>query len=352
LTGRERVAAALDHKEADRIPIVDSPWSQTIQRWRNEGFPADKWPDEYFGYEMTGAGADTSFRFPVEVIEETDTYIVRRDANGARVRDWKDHAGTPQKTDFTVKTRRDWDEHKARLALTPDRVDIPAVLKSQDNARAAGKWFYYSSVMGYDKTQSVMGSENLLIAMAEEPDWCAEIFMTWADLTVGTAEMLIAGGVEFDGAFLYDDMGYRNSSLFSPAAYRQLLFPAHKKVYGFFHAKGMKVILHSCGRVSGLIPSLIEAGLDCLQPLEVKAGMDVVELKKQYGDALSFMGGIDVRCMSHPDPAVIEKEIRTKIPVARKGGGYIYHSDHSVPDTVSFAQYKHVMELVLENGKY
>lgn len=64
------------------------------------------------------------------------------------------------------------------------------------------------------------------------------------------------------------------------------------------------------------------------------------------------MGGIDVRAMSAEDPAVIEEEIRAKVGFAKQDGGYIYHSDHSVPDDVSFEQYKRVMELVHKYGKY
>jgi len=78
----------------------------------------------------------------------------------------------------------------------------------------------------------------------------------------------------------------------------------------------------------------------------------VRELKKEYGDKLSFMGGIDVRAMADPDPNVIEEEIRSKFEVAKKGGGYIYHSDHSIPKNVSFKQYQRVIELVKKYGKY
>jgi uroporphyrinogen decarboxylase len=112
------------------------------------------------------------------------------------------------------------------------------------------------------------------------------------------------------------------------------------------------MILHSCGYVTEFMPLFIEAGFDCIQPLEVKAGNDLVALKQQYGDRLAFMGGIDVRAMADPDPAAIEREISSKIPLAKQGGGYIYHSDHSVPDNVSFEQYTRVMELVAEHGEY
>ena len=78
----------------------------------------------------------------------------------------------------------------------------------------------------------------------------------------------------------------------------------------------------------------------------------MVELKRDFGDELAFMGGIDVRAMADPDPSVIENEIKTKIPVAKKDGGYIYHSDHSVPSNVSFQQYHRVIELVTEYGAY
>ncbi len=113
----------------------------------------------------------------------------------------------------------------------------------------------------------------------------------------------------------------------------------------------MHVILHSCGRVKDLIPYFIEEGIDCLQPLEVKAGMDLIELKERYGDKICFMGGIDVRLMALNDWKPVEKEIKEKFGVAKEGGGYIYHSDHSIPKNVSFRQYKRVIELVKEYGK-
>ncbi len=80
--------------------------------------------------------------------------------------------------------------------------------------------------------------------------------------------------------------------------------------------------------------------------------MDVIRLKEEHGDKISFMGGIDVRLMALDDPRPLEKEIKEKITVAKEGGGYIYHSDHSVPKNVSFQQYKRVMQLVEKYGKY
>jgi uroporphyrinogen decarboxylase len=352
MTSRERVLCALNHEEADRIAIHDGPWETTVRRWHQEGLPPNQWPDRYFGYEISGFGSDTSLQLPTELVEETDEYTVVRNSNGALVKNWKNKTSTPEMIDFTITDRRTWEEYKPRLAMNDSRVDWEGGLGANRRERERGQWVCFSAAIGYDKTQGMVGSVRLLSAMAEEPDWAKDMFEASVQVAIETADAMIGRGFVFDGAFLYDDMGYRNTSLFSPRMYRELLKPAHTRICNFFRDHGLKCILHSCGCVKGLVPDLIEAGFACLQPLEVKAGMDLVELKGLYGDRLAFMGGIDVRKMSHPDPAVIEEEIRTKITVAKKGGGYIYHSDHSVPDDVSFQQYCRVIELVHKYGRY
>lgn len=352
MTSRDRVLAALNHQEADRVPIHDSPWGHTISRWHKEGLPHDQSPEQYFGYELACQGADLSLQLPHTVLEETETYTIYKDANGAVRRSFKDHESTPELIDFTITSHEIWEEYKPRLAWNDGRVDWKNGLKANKRFREEGKFVCYSAAFGYDKAQGIVGSERLLMAMVEEPDWVKDLFDTAVDLLIDACEQMTARGFVFDGAFVYDDMGYRNATLFSPAAYRALEFPSQKRMCNYFHDKGMKVILHSCGNVNQFVPMLIEAGFDCLQPLEVKAGMDLVQLKKEFGDRLAFMGGIDVRAMAADDPAVIEREISSKIPVAKVGGGYIYHSDHSVPSNVSFEQYKRVIELVHKYGTF
>ncbi len=171
-------------------------------------------------------------------------------------------------------------------------------------------------------------------------------------LCMRIAEEMMGAGFDFDAGWIWDDLGFKQRSFFSTAMYRELVMPAHKLICDAFKARGKFMILHSCGYIMELAPLIIETGFDCLQPLEVKAGNDVFELKRQYGDRLAFMGGMDVRAMADPDPAVIEREIAGKIPAIKRGGGYIYHSDHSVPDNVSFQQYQHVLELVRQYGAY
>jgi len=352
MTSRERILLTLNHKEADRIPIHDSPWGHTVDRWHKEGLPEGQSPNDYFGYEITGQGADCSLQLEHQVVEETDTYTIYKDANGATSRSFKDHESTPERIDFTITDKKTWEEYKPRMAWNDKRVDWEKGLADNRAAYEKGLFVTYDAAFGYDRTQGLVGSQRLLEAMLYDPVWVKDMFDTAVELAITAAEEMMAKGFSFDGAFVFDDMGYRNATLFSPAAYRACEFPSQKRLCDFFRSRGMPVILHSCGRVREFVPMLIEAGFTCLQPLEVKAGMDLIELKKNFGDCMAFMGGIDVRCMSNPDPKVIEEEVKTKIPFAKKGGGYIYHSDHSVPSNVSFEQYCRVIELVREHGKY
>jgi uroporphyrinogen decarboxylase len=352
LTPRERVRLALDHKEGDRIPIHDGLWAATVSRWRREGLPDGIPPEEYFGFHLRGFGADLTPQYPVRVLERNEEYIIESTAYGGVRKNHRDYSTTPELVDYGVKSRADWDAAKRRLQPSVTRVDWVTLKNNYERARSEALYITFSAITGYDLCQAYIRSDMLLPLLLDDPAWIQEMIETQADMVIEMAKIVMTEGYTFDAAFLYNDMGYRNGPFFSPRIYRKLIKPADQRMFEFFHARGMKVILHSCGDVRMLIPDLIDAGLDCLQPLEVKAGMDVIALKQQYGKALAFMGGIDVRTYNDPDPAAVEREIATKISAAKIGGGYIYHSDHSVPNNVSFEQYCRAMALVRAYGAY
>jgi uroporphyrinogen decarboxylase len=352
VNSRERFRLALSHREADRIPIHDSPWSSTVDRWRGEGLPSGISAADYFGYELAGFGADTSPQFPVEVLHEDREYIIERNAFGGVRRNHRDRSTTPEIIDYPCKSREDWERLKPRLQASDRRVDWVSGLQAFQLERSRGRFITYSAAVGYDKIQSYVTTVRLLKAVIMEPNWVKDMYTTDAKLAMEMCERMINGGFEFDGAFLSCDLGYRNGLFFSPRHYEEQLHPIFKDLCDYFKSRDMPVILHCCGQVKDLIPYFIEEGITCLQPLEVKAGMDLIELKHRYGNKMCFMGGIDVRLMAQEDSAPLEKEIREKIQVAKKGGGYIYHSDHSVPKNVSFKQYERVIQMVKKYGQY
>ena len=318
MSPRERIRTVLNHEEPDRVPIVDSPWNATIKRWRDEGLTSEQSPAEYFAYEMIRFQCDTSPRFPVEVIDEDDEYILMTTPFGGKRKNHRDYSTTPEVVDYPCKNQSDWEKIKSRLAPDRDRVDwqgkwtkdtgedgtkevsildthmldwrrgLPGCRKAQDQ----GLFTLYSVMVGYDKIQKYVATEDLLIAIATEPEWVRDMYETDATLAIQMYEIMRDGGYVFDGVWLTSDLGYRNGLLFSPQHYEEQLRPTMRRLLDYFRGEGLPVFLHSCGCVKELIQFFVEDGLACLQPLEVKAGMDLLELKKTYGDKLTLMGGI------------------------------------------------------------
>ena len=192
----------------------------------------------------------------------------------------------------------------------------------------------------------------MLTGMLVDPDWVKDMVQTYSQLTLDLMDILFAEEGYPDGVWFYEDMGFKGRPFVSLEMYREIIQPAHRKTIAYAHSKGMPVIMHSCGYVAPLVPGLIEAGVDCLQVIEVKAGMDLLELFRDYGDRLSFMGGIDVRVLYTNDRAVINRELTAKIPEVKRNFGYVLHSDHSIPDQVDYENYTYFVQRGLELGSY
>jgi uroporphyrinogen-III decarboxylase len=117
------------------------------------------------------------------------------------------------------------------------------------------------------------------------------------------------------------------------------------------HENGLPVIYHGCGNVKKIFGDFIEIGVDSYNPLEAKAGLDVVELRREYGHEIGFCGNMDVLEWANAPFEELKKIVLRKLNAA-KGGGYIFQSDHSVPSNVSAERYEYVINLVREYGRY
>ena len=352
MNSQERVRRVLAGELPDRVPLDDGYWTTTVERWRREGLPADVSPQEYFGTdEIVRLEGDWSLQLPEEVLAESGQMRLYWDDNGALRRDLHtDEGWTSQWLDYRIKTRDDWRRYRERLAYRPSR--IPAHFKEiYRRARAQGKAVFYAAHACFHPTWMRIGMVNELTWMLEDPDFIHELFAAQVQVVLEIFEGMLREGMTFDAAFLADDLGYVAAPLISPALYRELVLPYHRRLCQHFAERGLKTILHSDGNVAPLIPGFLEAGFTGLHPLEAKAGLDVRALKPLYGDRLLLYGNIDVRKLSGTKDE-IEEEIASKIPVAKAGGGYIYHSDHSVPNSVSFENYRFAIERVKHYGAY
>ncbi len=357
LTGIERMQNILKHKPVDRIGLYEHFWNDTHRVWSESGkVPKNEMFDDLFGYDMSESWclnltADIDFK-PV-VLEETEDTILTLNGNGAMLRTHKKHDTTPEHVGYKIQTREDWEE-KIKPLLKPDprRINFEAYRKMRNHCREKNRFFVLSGVNVFEAIHPLIGHENFMVAMALEPEWIEDMVKTYNDMILALHEIVYEQEGQPDGVWYYEDMGYKGSPFMSPAMYRELIMPGHKRAFDHAHARNMPVIVHSCGFVEPLLPDMIEAGMDMLQVIEVKAGMDLLRIHKNYGEKIGLMGGIDVRALYSNDFSVIDRELESKIPFVKEGFGFALHSDHSIPCTVNVESYRHFIEKGLELGTY
>lgn len=356
LTGKERVHRALERRDHDRVPRYDSYWPETIREWESQGLKggADG-ALEALGSDMQIISWYWPAVFPGQqtVVEENEHTRVVRDQHGGLLRFWKNKSGTPEHLGWECDSPEKWyQEFRDKLLNQPPAIDLEKARDAFSRGRRRDRWTFFAGVEPFECLRALLGDEVSLMAMIEEPEWIEDIARITTDTTIRNYEVACAAGIHPDGLWTYGDMAYNHATHCSPAIYRELVWPHHKRLAEWAHAHGMKFIFHTDGDVNAVIDDYILAGFDALQPLECKANMDVRRLCPKFGSRLSFFGNIDATVLISNDLERIEAEIADKFAAGKSTRGYIYHSDHSVPPQVSWATYQGVIQLVERHGWY
>jgi uroporphyrinogen decarboxylase len=231
------------------------------------------------------------------------------------------------------------------------RLGLPCFMERV--SRCADDFCIFGSVCEpHEMLWRIVGTENALLKMAEQPARVAKFIERLGDFLVGIVEgQIAAASGKLAGLYIWGDIAYVKGMFFSPDYWRKVYKPQLQRICDAAHAAGLKTIYHGCGNASVVFDDMIEAGTDAYNPLETKAGLDVVDLKRRYGKRWAFNGNIDVRVLATNDRDRIRREVLTKLN-AGKGGGYILQSDHSIPDNVAPASYDYLIQLAREYGRY
>jgi len=347
----------------DRVPLYElGLWGQTAEQFVKEGMPEEQASADFF----TGEGfpeLDPRSFVPINVgllpafehctLEEDERYVVYRDNWGRVHKALKEGTvrGTrlcmDQYVRFTVETPDDWKQVKKRLdPSTPGRYpDNWEELKAKWQTRDHPLCLLTNGTFGfYSMARRLMGTENLSYAWYDYPAMMHEMMETFADFFIETVHRAL-DELEVDYFNFFEDMAGKGGPLISPAQFREFILPGYRRVCNFLREHGVEIIwVDSDGDTRPLIPLWLEAGVTCHWPLEVAAGMDPVELRKQYGTDLALVGGIDKRELAGGRKA-IEAELMKKLPFLLETGGYIPTVDHTVQPGVPYRDFMYYLEL-------
>jgi hypothetical protein len=298
--------------------------------------------------------------FEVKVIEDRGKYEVEQDFAGRHVLYFKGRRQgfMPQYLDHPVKDRRTWIEDvKWRLnPHTPERyVDLEERMARAKAAAAQGLMIMQNLVGGYMYLRSLIGPERLLYAFYDMPDLLHDCMRAWLELSDAVMarhqEYVTIDGIRFD-----EDICYKSGSLISPDMMREFLFPYYQQLIGNAKSRQLDETRHlyihvdTDGYAVPVIPLYQEAvGLDVMEPFEVAANCDVVEIGRQFPD-LVIIGGIDKRVLAEGREA-IDEHLKYGLPAMRERGGYVPTCDHGVPPEVSYENYLYYRRRCVELGE-
>ena len=369
MTDRERYLRTMSLQETDRFPFHEiGAWEQTLEEWKAQGLPEEEMEREG-GFFKGGTkilqldrrefislnmGPIPGF---YRVLEETDRYVIFTDSWGIKRRALKEGTVRGMRLsmdtylDFPVKKRGDFLELKGHF----DPGEPSRYPKNWDELRERWRnrdyplYLYQNCAFGglYWNLRLMMGTEGVSYAFYDQPklvheilDWMVEYFM---EVTGRVFEAL--GDVEVDACIINEDFAHKTGPLISPKIYREFFLPRHRAIFDFLRRHGVKVIeFDSDGNFEVLIPMLIEAGVNCIWPLEAAAGMDPVKIRNEYRSDLAVSGGIDKRVLAEGKEA-IEEELRRKIVPLLDIGGYIPTVDHAVQPGVPLENFLYYIEL-------
>lgn len=348
MTPRERWRRVFHYQAVDRIPCYEfGYWAELYAEWHEQGLPRkivnERQLDAYFGYDRrvgVPVKLDILPPFEREVLEETDTHLIIRDTNGSIAEVNKDGSSSiPHYLQFPIKGRRDWDAFKERL--DPDTVGrVPEnVLELAAQYRHSDLPVGLSIGSLFGKLRDWMGFEAIAMMVYDDPDLIDEMVETMCVLITTTIKPLLSL-FEFDYAGGWEDMAFNNGPIISPKMFRQFLVPRYKRIADLLRQHGVDVIWTDCdGNINAVIDLWLEAGYNCVFPIEVRAGTDPVALRQRFGKDILLLGGFDKMALLK-GPEGILAELKRLTPVVEEGG-FIPHVDHRTPAGVKLEDYRY-----------
>ncbi len=327
MNSRERVLAAFNHQQPDRVPV----WLGASPGFRQKaiahlGLADDESLSRYVGddfrrvfSQFVGPDAANPYsHLPPGATFRSPFGILRHGYEGG------------QPMNHPLRQATTLDEIHRHAWPNPDWMDVSHIAAEaqrfhDEYAILGGEWapFWHDAI-------DLMGMDTLMLMMYDAPDivdaLLGHIVDYYAAISRRTFE---AAAAWIDIFFIGNDFGSQVGPLLSEPLFRRFLLPPLKRLIDLGHEYGLKVLLHCCGGFEPLIPAMIEAGLDGLQGLQPNCrGMNPAQLKTDYGDKLLLMGAINSQMIIEGTPDTVRAETRRILDLMKPGGGYVACPSH------------------------
>jgi uroporphyrinogen decarboxylase len=338
MTHKERILAAVNHEEPDRVPVYElAVYAHAY---------CEITPQAYY---------DTHVDFGLDAITVWDEGIPKRRLdNETFVDEWGRVWRKPENSRLTYYQRGSIVTPEDLEALSlPDPCN-PERLKGLRETIRINK--NHIAVVGgiqdaFEIPSQMRGLENFLLDYYRNPTFVEKLVETSVRYNIELAKAMIDLGV--DALVTGDDYAYKKAPFMSPAHFRRFVVPYLKRIVDVGHKHSIPVIKHTDGNILSILDDIVETGIDALHPIEPQAGMSLRNVKEKYGDRICIIGNVDVTSVL-PFGTVedVTREVRRCIDDAASGGGYILSSSNSIHEAVKPENFRAMIRETKRYGRY
>ena len=352
MTDRERFNNQMHYRPVDRSFNMEfGYWNENFTQWDlfvDNGVRNNGEADRFFNFDdikTVGACIWINPSFEQRVVEETETSRILINGDGLLAEVPKDdHDTIPHYIKATVETPDDWQqckEERFRLDDPARVIDVESLKQQHPPDREYPLGVPTGSMIG--RIRNMLTFEGVCYAQYDYPEMLEDMVETACQLAENGLDQVL-GEIEFDYAFGWEDICFKNGPIISLDFYERVVVPRYKRLGDKLHAHGIDLWYTDCdGDVRPLLPGFLEAGINCLFPYEVNSCTHPVELLNEYGTDLRIMGGVDKLEMIKGKEAI--KTYLDSLVAAVERGGYIPFCDHRCPPDVNPDDYLYYLDL-------
>ena len=343
--GREEY---LDHmtfrtNDAPLFTEIFGPIVGLKEEWEEQGATPQELDFSAFRYRCEERGrvpVNTGCLSGIEprLLEETDEYILTRDEYGRTMRMFKGFSTLPLPLDHPVRDMDDWLRIKHWYEFSEERLagDWEAIAREH---LAADRVVMVEIPGGFDEPRQLMGEAEVCLAYYDQPELIHDMLTTIGDTVIQVLDRVMSA-VPVDLLFVHEDMAGKSGPLAGPKQVKEFIAPYYRRVWDRASERGARLFdQDSDGDMRPVLPAFLEAGVNLMHPMEPAAGMDIVQIRQQYGTRLAFYGGIDKHVMRRSQEEIVA-ELEYKIPPMVAGGGCMLGLDHRIPNGTPLENYR------------
>jgi uroporphyrinogen decarboxylase len=327
MTSRERVIRCLDKAATDRVPIFMWFHPQTkIKLGAYLGIAASA-VDTILGNDVRQTWVNNNYAME-GVVHEAD--------GDGHIDEWGIHWQKRYGFNQIVRHPLKGVSPEAVLRFRFPDPTVHDFMKPMSAVTESSEGYYLGcdvSPCGFEMYWRLRGMEDALLDFATDPSLAREMVGRCVDWAILLSEEAIRR-FPLDWLWTGDDVAAQNGMILHPDLWRSTIKPELQRIFSFAKRKGLRIAYHCCGALRPIIPDLIEMGMDVLNPVQAGCpGMDPIELKREYGADIAFMGGVDTEhLLPHGTPEEVGRATGKLIgDMTGDGGGYILAASHTIP---------------------